>query len=443
MSKLIKPGRGGVTVLALFAALGITAAACGSSGTKSATNTTNSTNSTTPSNCGTGSTATTASTAASATTSTSAASGTSTTAASGAPAAGPVKIGFVGALTGPDAQLGINEHEGEKLAVAQHNAKSGVTKVQLVEYDTTGSGTQSPQQAQKAITDKVVAVVGPAFSGESKTADPIFEQAGIVNITASATGPALAQNGWKYFHRAVGNDNSQGPAAANYISKKLGAKNVAVIDDNEEYSLGIANIVACTLSTSSVNVVVRDHIDKAGQDYSATINKIKAASKLDAIFYGGYYSEGGRFLKQVRDAGITVKFVSDDGAEDPKLIDSAGPSAAEGALLTCPCGDITKSTNPNAASFVTAYTASAHAAPGTYSAEAYDATNLILNAIDAGNTTSKAINDYLATVNYVGLTKTFQFDSKGEVQSPTVYMWEIKGGKVVFDGAVDQLISGG
>lgn len=359
------------------------------------------------------------------------------------PAAGetPIKIGFIGALTGPDAQLGINEHEGEKLAVAQHNAKAGATQVELLDYDTTGSGTVSPQLAQKAITDKVVAVVGPAFSGESKTADPIFEQAGIVNITASATNPKLADNGWKFWHRAVGNDNAQGPAAANYILKKLNAKCIAVIDDNEEYSLGIADIVRSTITSAGAKVVVSDHIDKAAQDYSATVNKVKAA-KPDAIFYGGYYSEGGRFLKQIRDAGITVKFVSDDGAEDPKIIDSAGAAAAEGALLTCPCGDITQSTNPNAASFVTAYTASAKAAPGTYSAEAYDAANVILQAIDAGKTTSQDINDYLATVSYVGLTKTLKFDGKGEVASPTVYMWEVKGGKVVFDGAVDQLIGG-
>ncbi len=356
-------------------------------------------------------------------------------------AGGTLKIGFFGALTGPDAQLGINEHEGEKLALAQHNAKPGATQVQLVDYDTTGSGTVAPQLAQKAITDKVVAVVGPAFSGESKTADPIFEQAGIVNITASATNPSLAANGWKYFHRAVGNDNAQGPAAANYILKKLNAKCIAVIDDNEEYSLGIANIVRSTITGAGAKVIVTDHIDKTAQDYSATVNKVKAAHP-DAIFYGGYYSEGGRFLKQLRDAGITVKFVSDDGANDPKIIDSAGSSAAVGALLTCPCGDITQSTNPNAASFVSAYTASAHAAPGTYSAEAYDATNVLLQAIDAGKTSAADINTFLTTINYVGLTKTFKFDSKGEVASPTVYMWEVKGGKVVLDGAVDQLIGG-
>ena len=373
------------------------------------------------------------------TTNASTATTTAGTSASGGGAATSVKIGFFGALTGANAQLGINEYNGEKLAVDQYNAKKPATAVTLVKYDSQGDPAQAPQLAQKVITDKAVAVVGPAFSGESKAADPIFEQAGIVNITASATNPALATNGWKYFHRAVGNDNSQGPAAAQYIEKKLKAKTVAVIDDNEEYSLGIADIVRSTLKADGVTVAVSDHIDKNAQDYSATVNKIKPAN-VDAIFYGGYYSEGGRFLKQLRDAGINVPWVSDDGAEDPKLIDSAGASAAEGALMTCPCGDIT--TNPAAAAFVSGYTASAGSAPGTYSAEAYDATNVILQAIAAGKTTSKDINDYLSTVSYTGLTKTLKFDSKGEVASNTIYVYEVKGGKVVFDGSVASLVGG-
>jgi branched-chain amino acid transport system substrate-binding protein len=396
MSRVTKTQLRAVTVLAVLA---LTAAACGSS--KKAT--------TTP-------------------------GATTGGAASGA----HVKMGFFGALTGANAALGLNEYNGAKLAIDQHNKKGG-TQIDLIKYDSQGDPAQAPQLAQKVIADKDVAVVGPAFSGESKAADPIFEQAGIVNITASATNPKLADNGWKFWHRAVGNDNSQGPAAAKYIQKKINAKNVAVVDDNEEYSLGIADIVRSTLKAAGVNVVVSDHIDKNAQDYSATVNKIKPAN-VDAIFYGGYYSEGGRFLKQLRDAGIKAPFVTDDGANDPKIIDSAGASAAEGALMTCPCGDITA--NPSAATFVSGYTASAGAAPGTYSAEAYDATNVVIQAIEAGKVTAADINTFLSTVSYKGLTKTLKFDSKGEVSSATIYVYEVKGGKVVFDGSVDSLVGG-
>ena len=150
--------------------------------------------------------------------------GTTAAGGSGGSSGAHLKIGFFGALTGPNAQLGINEFNGEKLAIDQHNKKGG-TQVDLVQYDSQGDPAQAPQLAQKVISDKDVAIVGPAFSGESKAADPIFEQAGIPNITASATNPALADNGWKFFHRAVGNDNSQGPAAAKFIEKSLKAKN--------------------------------------------------------------------------------------------------------------------------------------------------------------------------------------------------------------------------
>ncbi|MGH9302372.1 MAG: ABC transporter substrate-binding protein, partial [Acidimicrobiales bacterium] len=117
-----------------------------------------------------------------------AACGSSTKAANN-PGSSPsaLKIGFFGALTGPNAQLGINIDNGVKLAVDQYNAKNKSPKVTLVPYDSQGDPAQAPQLAQKAISDKTLAIVGPAFSGESKVADPIFEQAGIVSVTPSAT----------------------------------------------------------------------------------------------------------------------------------------------------------------------------------------------------------------------------------------------------------------
>jgi branched-chain amino acid transport system substrate-binding protein len=354
-----------------------------------------------------------------------------------APPADPLKIGFFGALTGPNAQFGINEYNAARLAVDQHNAL-GATQVQLVQYDSQGDPSVALQLAQRVIADKVVVVIGPAFSDESARADPIFEQAGIVNVTASATGSKLAENGWKYWHRVVGSDNSQGAAAAKYIARKLSARSVAVIDDNEDYSSGIADIVRSSLKSSGVTVTVSDHIDKNTLDYSPIVDSIKAAN-VDAIFYGGYYSEGGRLLKQLRDAGVTVPWVSDDGAAISKLVDIAGAAAAEGALMTCPCGDMAG--NPKAVSFVAGYKASTGVDPGTYSAEAYDATNIVLKAIDAGKTTARDIDDYLSTANYDGLTRTIKFDAKGQVSSSTVNVFEVKGGKVTFDGSVDQLVA--
>ena len=129
-----------------------------------------------------------------------------------------LKIGFFGALTGDAANLGINIKNGAELAVTQYNEKHADCKVTLTSFDSQGDPSIAPGLAQKAVTDKkLVGIVGPAFSGESKAADPIFDKAGLNIITASATNPALSENGWKTFHRILGNDATQGPAAAKYI----------------------------------------------------------------------------------------------------------------------------------------------------------------------------------------------------------------------------------
>jgi len=143
-----------------------------------------------------------------------------------------LNIGMFGALTGDAANLGKIIHNGIQLAVDQYNEKNKDCKVGLKDYDSQGTPDQAPGLAQKAINDKtVVGIVGPAFSGESKAADPLFDEAGLPIITPSATNPKLAENGWKTFHRILGNDATQGPAAAKYIKDVLKADKVFVLDD--------------------------------------------------------------------------------------------------------------------------------------------------------------------------------------------------------------------
>lgn len=363
---------------------------------------------------------------------------TSTTAAgSGGGGGTPVSIGFFGALTGANAQLGINIRNGAKLAVDQYNAKGSGPKVTLKEYDSQGDQAQAPQLAQKVVTDKVVALVGPAFSGESKVADPIFEQAGIVSISPSATSDALSNNSWKYFHRIIGKNASQGAAAEKYIAQKLHAKTIAVIDDNQEYSKGIADVVRSDIKADSITAAVSESIDPKAQDYSSTVNKVSTA-KVDAVFYGGYYAEGGRLLKQLRDAGVKAPFISDDGAADEKIVAAAGASAAEGALMTLASGDLTKI--PAASKFVSDYKAAFGIDVGTYSGEGYDAANDILAAISAGKTAAKDINAFLAANPYTGITKTIKFTATGDIEGGGVYLYGIQGGKLTFIGAVDDLV---
>lgn len=333
-------------------------------------------------------------------------------------------IGFFGALTGDAANLGINIVNGVQLAIDQHNAKSDC-KVGLVKYDSQGSPDQAPGLAQQAISNtKVLGIVGPAFSGESDAADPLFNEAGLVTITPSATNPALAENGWKTFFRVLGNDATQGPAAARYITDTLGAKKVFVVDDASTYGKGLADIVRKTLGQA---VVQNDSIQQKQTDFSATVTKIRS-SGADAVYFGGYYTEAGLLVKQMRDAGVKATFVSDDGVKDDGFI-KAGGAATNGSVVTCPCLPPEKAGGSFSADYQKAFTVE----PGTYSAEGFDAAKILLDAIDAGNTTREAVLKYVASYNADGVTKHLSFTPKGEVKQVSVWAYKVTNGKIVTD----------
>jgi branched-chain amino acid transport system substrate-binding protein len=341
------------------------------------------------------------------------------------------QIGFFGALTGDSANLGINIRNGVQLAVDQYNESAGEC-VGLIEFDSQGVPEQAPPLARKAATDqRIVGIVGPAFSGESDVANPTFEEAGLPIITASATNPTLADHGWKTFHRILGNDATQGPAAARYIRDTMKAQKVFVVDDASAYGKGLATLVERDLGAA---VAGTDTVQQKQTDFSATVTKIRA-SGATAFFYGGYYSEGGKLRKQLTDAGgKDITMVAADGVKDPGFVESAGRAAAEGTILTCPCLPPSKTKG----SFAADYEKKFDTPPGTYSGEAFDAATVFLNAIEDGKTTRAAVNEFVAAYQGDGITKKVQFDAKGEVLDKVIWAYKVTGGEIVEDSEVPE-----
>lgn len=340
------------------------------------------------------------------------------------------KIAFLGALTGSSAALGINENNGVKLAVDQYNKKHADCKVEHRQLDSQGSPDQAPGLAQQAIDDeKVLGVVGPAYSGESEAAGPLFSEAGLVTITPSATNPTLSTNGWKTFHRAVGNDLSQGPAAAKYIKDIMKAARVYVIDDQSAYGVGLADEVKKILGAA---VVGSDKVQGEGKqvDFSGVVTKVRAAN-VQAIFYGGYYQEAGLIRKQLSAAGVTAPLVGGDGAKDDKYLQSAGAAAAEGTILTCPCGPAEQARG----TFAADYKALNGVDAGTYSDTAFDAANILLAGIEAGKTTREGLLEFVKSYSGEGVAATYKFTETGELDPAQVKIWAYKvtGGKIVAD----------
>jgi len=339
-----------------------------------------------------------------------------------------VAIGYFGALTGSAANLGINIRNGVDLAVNQFNEENADCQVTLEEYDSAGDPNQATGLATQAIgDDTVIGIVGPAFSGESETAGPIFAEGGLPTITASATNPALAENGWDTFQRILGNDASQGPAAASYISDVLKSQKVFVVDDASAYGKGLADIVNDSLG----DVVVGDDTIQTGQtDFSATVTAIRA-SGADAVFFGGYYAEAGLLVQQMRAGGVEATFVVADGVKDPGFIEAAG-DAAEGTIITCPCLPPEESQE-----FFTAYQEAYDTAPATYSAEAYDAANVFLEGILDGNTDRESLLEWVNNYDGEQTTKTVKFDESGEVENITVWAYKVENGEIVADQEIE------
>ncbi len=329
----------------------------------------------------------------------------------------PLSLAMAGALTGPDAALGINIKNGVQLAIDQHNAANAGCQVQLKTFDTEGDPQKATQVAPQIVDDAfTIGLIGPAFSGETKATGQVFDQAGLVAATASATNVTLSENGWKTFFRGLANDGVQGPSVANYLKNNLGNKKVCVVDDSTDYGLGLATAVRETLGSvadSSCNISVK----KGDKDFSAAVNQVKGASP-DSVFYSGYYAEAAPFVQQLRDGGYTGIFASADGTKDNEFVKQAGESSKD-AILACPCG-------PATGEFAKQYTEKFGQAPGTYSTEGYDLGTIMLKGIDAGKITRPDLLEWVKTYQGPGVARKYQWTDTGELTSTLIWIYKVQ-----------------
>ncbi|MGQ0573459.1 MAG: branched-chain amino acid ABC transporter substrate-binding protein [Pseudonocardia sp.] len=338
-----------------------------------------------------------------------------------------LKIGFMGDLTGENSGIVIPPFNGATLAVDEYNATNPAVRVELVRYDSQGSADQAVPLIQQAIQqDKIVGLVGPAFSGESKAVGPILEQAKIPSVSPSATNPDLAKNGWTYWHRIVANDADQGPGIVDFLVRAKTPTKAYVISDDQEYSVGLADASLAAFQAKGVQVE-RDQFAQGASDYSSTVAKV-SAFQPDVVVYGGYYAQAGRLLKQLRDGGVTATFASGDGSLDPQIVAGAGAPAAEGAVLACPCNIPFGATEGALADFSQRYKAATGADPAIYSTEGYDAATLFLNAIKGGATTTDAINTAVTGATLDGVSKKISFKDNGEPDVNSIFIYQVKSG---------------
>lgn len=329
----------------------------------------------------------------------------------------PATIAMAGALNGPDAALGINIKNGIQMAIDKHNAANPGCQIELRTFDTEGDPQKATAIAPQIVDDAaIIGLVGPAFSGETKATGGVFDQAGLLAVTASATNVALSEQGWKTFFRGLANDGVQGPSIANYMKNALGDTKVCVVDDSTDYGTGLAQAVRDTLgpvADPACNISVK----KGDKDFSAAVTQVKGAEP-DSVFYSGYYAEAAPFVQQLRDAEFAGKFVSADGTKDPEFVKQAGQSAKD-AVLSCPCG-------PASAAFAAEYEKKFGQAPGTYSTEGYDLGTILAKGIDSGANSREALLNYVRNYDGQGVARKYQWTDTGELTTTLIWIYKVQ-----------------
>jgi branched-chain amino acid transport system substrate-binding protein len=351
------------------------------------------------------------------------------------------KLGFIGALSGPNAQLGINERQGAQLAIDTYNASSGAKfKIQLVTSDSEGDPKKAPTAATTLASDPtVLGIIGPAFSGESlAVVGDKFCGASppLPTITASASNATLQDQGWKCWHRVMPNDNVEGAQGADWLAR-TGSKKVYVIDDLSAYGKGVADTVRSVLKSKGVAVVSKGVDGTTTTNYGPVAQSV-VGSGADTLFYGGYDAQSALLAKSLVAAGFKGRTVTGNGGKSSVFTTNAG-SAGNGWYFTCGCQDATIA--PAAKEFAAAYKTKFGEDPSTYSPEAYDVANLYIDAISkiTGTVDRTSILAAVNAEDYQGITAKISFEPNGENKATNliVNLFQEKNGAIVGLGDIN------
>ena len=356
-----------------------------------------------------------------------------------------VKIGHVGPTSGAIAHLGKDNENGARMAIDELNAK-GVTiggkkvKFELLAEDDGADPKQGTAAAQKLVDSKVNGVVGHLNSGTSIPASKIYSDAGIPQVSPSATAVAYTNRGLKTTFRVVANDGQLGGTLGRYAITDLKAKSIAVIDDRTAYGQGVADEFEKGVKSKGGAIVDRQFTNDKATDFTAILTAIKA-KKPDVIFFGGMDAVAGPMLRQMKQLGITAKMMGGDGICSGELPKLAAGSMADGQVICAEAGGIDSkdaAAMKGMEDFRAKFKAKFKADVQIYSPYVYDSVNLLVDAmVKAGSSDPAKYLPVLAkTANYKGVTGLISFDPKGDIQNGALTLHSYAGDKQTNIGVV-------
>ena len=356
-----------------------------------------------------------------------------------APAAAPpgeklvVKIGHVAPTSGAIAHLGKDNELGAKMAIEDLNAKGikigdKVATFELLAEDDAADPKQGTAVAQKLVDSKVNGVVGHLNSGTTIPASKLYSDAGIPQVSPSATNPKYTRQGFKTTFRVVADDTQLGGTLGKYAVETLKGKNIAVIDDRTAYGQGVAEEFEKAAKAAGGTIVGHEFTTDKSTDFNAILTKLKG-TKPDVLFFGGMDAVGGPMLKQVKQLGLNVKFMGGDGLCTGELAKLAGDAIGEEMVVCAEAGGVDGDFKAPLDAWKTKFKEKNGVDVQIYAPYVYDAVNVLAAAMEkAGSSDPEKYLPEISKIEYKGLTGPITFDEKGDIKNGALTLNTYKGG---------------
>jgi branched-chain amino acid transport system substrate-binding protein len=340
-----------------------------------------------------------------------------------------VKIGSVSPLTGPQSHLGKDNENGARLAVDEANAQHIVlggkaVKFVLVSEDDGADPKTATIVAQKLADQKINGVIGHLNSGTSIPASKIYHDAGIAQISPSATAIKYTAQGYNTAFRVMTNDAQQGRVLGQFAVTKMGAKKIAIIDDRSAYGQGLADEVEKAAKAAGGEIVAREFTTDKSTDFTAILTSIKSKAP-DLIFFGGMDPQAAPMVQQMKRLGLSAQFLGGDGVQTTEFLHLAG---ADGEGVTASNPGVPLAGMLGGAAFQQKFNAK-YGKIQNYAPYAYDAVNVLVDAMRRADSSDPAkYLPQLAKTSLAGVTGTIQFDAKGDLTNGNVTLYQVKNG---------------
>ncbi|MDQ4062284.1 MAG: branched-chain amino acid ABC transporter substrate-binding protein [Pseudomonadota bacterium] len=354
------------------------------------------------------------------------------TAAFGGVARADITIAVAGPITGQYASFGAQMKAGAEQAVADLNAKGGVLGQQLrLEV---GDDACDPKQAN-AVAGQLASrgvkfVAGHFCSGSSIPASKVYSEEGVIQISPASTNPKFTdERAGPGIFRVCGRDDQQGEVAGKFLARSFKDKNIAIVHDKSAYGKGLADETKKNMNAAGKQEKLYEAYTAGEKDYTALVSKLKSEN-IDILYVGGYHTEAGLILRQMRDQGMKTILVSGDALVTDEFWSITGP-AGEGTLMTF-SPDPRK--NPDAAPVVEAFRKKG-IEPEGYVLYTYAAVQTWKDAVEkaAGGSKqmpdTKKIIDALNNTEFNTVLGKFKFDKKGDPTAPGYVFYVWKNGK--------------